>query len=46
LHACRSTLEDPPPEREELEEFLSQATVLLQAIRTAIGFEQHSPGSS
>jgi HEPN domain-containing protein len=35
-----------PPEREELEEFLSQATVLLQAIRTAIGFEQHSPGSS
>jgi len=39
-----------PPEREELEEFLSQATVLLQAIGTAIGFEQpeeeHSPGGS
>ncbi len=38
-----------PPEREELEEFLSQATLLLKAIGTAIGFEQpeeHSPGGS
>ncbi len=29
-----------PPEREELEEFLSQATALLQTIGTAIGFER------
>jgi len=39
-----------PPEREELEEFLDQATLLLKAIGTAIGFEQpeeeHSPGGS